>query len=140
MFVLKVSRSVSHYFFFLLVCLYLFQFFRRLCGRGPPPVRPNFTVLCLGLGKSGKSTLLAKVSGESTDEIEPTVGKILSYLYAVIMLYMYKLTGYLLPIINFHFQTGIQTCDLWHHCLAEQSGTTQTNGLSQQPPKSLHNH
>lgn len=52
----------------------IYSFFRRLCGRGPPPVRPNFTVLCLGLGRSGKSTLLAKVSGESTDAIEPTVG------------------------------------------------------------------
>lgn len=37
-------------------------------------MRPNFTVLCLGVGASGKSTLLAKVSGEATDEIEPTVG------------------------------------------------------------------
>lgn len=37
-------------------------------------MRPNFTVLCLGLAKSGKSTLLAKVSGEATDNIEPTVG------------------------------------------------------------------
>ena len=39
-------------------------------------MKPNFTVLCLGLGKSGKSTLLAKVSGEATNLIEPTVGKI----------------------------------------------------------------
>ena len=52
----------------------LFQFFRRLCCRGPAPVPPNFTVLCLGLGRSGKSTLLAKLSGEATDKIEPTVG------------------------------------------------------------------
>ncbi|KAL4227629.1 ADP-ribosylation factor-like protein 15 [Mactra antiquata] len=52
----------------------IYSLFRRLCCKGPPPVRPNFTVLCLGIGKSGKSTLLAKVSGESTDEIEPTVG------------------------------------------------------------------
>jgi len=32
-------------------------------------------VLCLGLGGAGKSSLLATVSGESTDDIEPTVGK-----------------------------------------------------------------
>ncbi|WAR00841.1 ARL15-like protein [Mya arenaria] len=52
----------------------MFQLFRRLCCGGPPPARPTFNVLCLGLGGSGKSSLLAKVSGESTDAIEPTVG------------------------------------------------------------------
>ncbi|KAJ8304983.1 hypothetical protein KUTeg_018566, partial [Tegillarca granosa] len=50
------------------------RFFRRLCGMGPPPVRPNFTVLCLGLSNSGKSTLLAVLSGESADSIRPTIG------------------------------------------------------------------
>ena len=51
-----------------------FQIFRRLCCRGPPPIKPNFTVLCLGLKGAGKSTLLAVLSGESSDEIAPTVG------------------------------------------------------------------
>ncbi|XP_052795913.1 ADP-ribosylation factor-like protein 15 [Mya arenaria] len=52
----------------------VYSLFRRLCCGGPPPARPTFNVLCLGLGGSGKSSLLAKVSGESTDAIEPTVG------------------------------------------------------------------
>ena len=37
-------------------------------------MKPNFSVVCLGLKGSGKSTLLAVLSGESSDEIAPTVG------------------------------------------------------------------
>ncbi|XP_069138344.1 ADP-ribosylation factor-like protein 15 [Argopecten irradians] len=52
----------------------IYTFFRRLCGFGPPPAKPNFTVLCIGLEKSGKSSLLAVLSGEKCDEIPPTIG------------------------------------------------------------------
>ncbi|XP_062603417.1 phosphorylated adapter RNA export protein-like [Saccostrea cucullata] len=54
--------------------IYIYSFFRRMCGGDPPAVKPNFTVLCLGLSKTGKSTLLSVLSGESTENIEPTVG------------------------------------------------------------------
>ncbi|KAK3097809.1 hypothetical protein FSP39_013395 [Pinctada imbricata] len=47
---------------------------RRLCGFSPPAEKPNLNVLCLGLTKSGKSTLLAVLSGEGLDEVQPTVG------------------------------------------------------------------
>ncbi|XP_033751002.1 ADP-ribosylation factor-like protein 15 [Pecten maximus] len=62
----------------LLVCavfrIAVYTFFRRLCGFGPPPVKPNFTVLCLGLEGSGKSSILAVLSGEKYDDISPTKG------------------------------------------------------------------
>ncbi|XP_048733597.2 ADP-ribosylation factor-like protein 15 isoform X2 [Ostrea edulis] len=45
-----------------------------MCGRGPPAEKPNFTILCIGLSKSGKSTLLSVLSGESTENIQSTVG------------------------------------------------------------------
>lgn len=45
-----------------------------MCGHGPPVEKPNFNVVCIGLSKSGKSTLLSVLSGESTDNIEPTIG------------------------------------------------------------------
>ena len=37
-------------------------------------VRSEFSIICLGLEGSGKSSLLAKLAGESTDNIEPTKG------------------------------------------------------------------
>lgn len=54
--------------------IYIYSFFRRMCGHGPPVEKPNFNVVCIGLSKSGKSTLLSVLSGESTDNIEPTIG------------------------------------------------------------------
>ncbi|ESO92954.1 hypothetical protein LOTGIDRAFT_227454 [Lottia gigantea] len=47
---------------------------RRMCCMGPPSIRPNFTVLCLGLTKAGKSSLLAVLSGDDIHKIEPTIG------------------------------------------------------------------
>ncbi|XP_060075854.1 ADP-ribosylation factor-like protein 15 [Ylistrum balloti] len=62
----------------LLICavfrIAVYSFFRRLCGFGPPPAKPNFTVLCLGLEGSGKSSLLAVLSGEKYEDIPPTIG------------------------------------------------------------------
>lgn len=37
-------------------------------------LRDEYNVLCLGLSGSGKSTLLAHLVGESTSNIEPTIG------------------------------------------------------------------
>ncbi|XP_052283360.1 ADP-ribosylation factor-like protein 15 [Dreissena polymorpha] len=52
----------------------VYSLFRRLCCGGPPPAKPSFTVIGLGMGGSGKSSLLATVSGEAADDIPPTVG------------------------------------------------------------------
>lgn len=52
-----------------------FQFFRRICGKAPAAPKPTFSVLCLGLANSGKSTILTLLSGENADGIRPTVGK-----------------------------------------------------------------
>ncbi|XP_022334693.2 ADP-ribosylation factor-like protein 15 [Crassostrea virginica] len=54
--------------------IYIYSFFRRICGHEPPAEKSNFNVVCIGLSKTGKSTLLSVISGESTDNIEPTVG------------------------------------------------------------------
>ncbi|XP_064609037.1 ADP-ribosylation factor-like protein 15 isoform X2 [Liolophura sinensis] len=47
---------------------------RRLCCKKPPPEKPEFSILCVGLSKSGKSSVLCVLSGEDVDAIEPTVG------------------------------------------------------------------
>ncbi|XP_050402428.1 ADP-ribosylation factor-like protein 15 [Patella vulgata] len=52
----------------------IYSCFRRMCCRGPTTVKPNFTVLCLGLTKAGKSSLLALLSGDDFHKIEPTIG------------------------------------------------------------------
>ncbi|XP_013418107.1 ADP-ribosylation factor-like protein 15 [Lingula anatina] len=52
----------------------IYTLFRRLCCRSPPPPRPEISVVCIGLAKAGKSTLLALISGESTQDIQPTIG------------------------------------------------------------------
>lgn len=61
-----------------LVCAFfrigIYSLFRRLCGLGPPPAKPNFSALCLGLEGSGKSSLLAVQSGEKYEDIPPTIG------------------------------------------------------------------
>lgn len=47
---------------------------RRLAGAQPPNQRPEFDIICLGLHEAGKSSLLALVSNEDTDELLPTGG------------------------------------------------------------------
>ena len=52
---------------------------RRLCPcccPSPPPPRPEFPVLCVGMGGAGKSTLLAILSGEESSDIQPTMGQL----------------------------------------------------------------
>ena len=52
---------------------------RRLCPcccPSPPPPRPEFPVLCVGMGGAGKSTLLAVLSGEESSDIQPTMGQL----------------------------------------------------------------
>ena len=45
------------------------------CFTKPPPVRPEHSVICVGLSGAGKSTLLGLLAGEVLPEtVEPTVG------------------------------------------------------------------
>ena len=63
-----------------------FQLYRRICCKGPSPVRPNFTILCIGLENAGKSSVLATLSGDDLHKIEPTIGmEIEIYLYISIL-------------------------------------------------------
>lgn len=48
--------------------------FRALCCKGPPPPRPEYDVVCIGLTGAGKSSLLSQLCSESADNIVPTTG------------------------------------------------------------------
>ncbi|MBN3315492.1 ARL15 protein, partial [Atractosteus spatula] len=48
--------------------------FRALCCKGPPPPRPEYDVVCIGLTGSGKTSLLSRLCSEGTDNIVPTTG------------------------------------------------------------------
>jgi len=52
----------------------LYSLYRRLCCKGPQPIRPNFSILCIGLEGAGKSSILATLSGDDFHNIEPTIG------------------------------------------------------------------
>ncbi|XP_028851046.1 ADP-ribosylation factor-like protein 15a isoform X2 [Denticeps clupeoides] len=47
---------------------------RALCCKAPPPPRPEFDVVCIGLTGTGKTHLLARLCSESTEGIVPTTG------------------------------------------------------------------
>lgn len=51
------------------------QCFRTLCCKGPPPPRPEYDVVCIGLTGSGKTSLLSRLCNEATDNIVPTTGQ-----------------------------------------------------------------
>uniref|UniRef100_A0A8C4SP43 ADP-ribosylation factor-like protein 15 n=1 Tax=Erpetoichthys calabaricus TaxID=27687 RepID=A0A8C4SP43_ERPCA len=48
--------------------------FRALCCKGPPPPRPEYDVVCIGLTGSGKTSLLSRLCSENTDNVVPTTG------------------------------------------------------------------
>ncbi|RUS79772.1 hypothetical protein EGW08_012456 [Elysia chlorotica] len=52
----------------------IYALYRRLCCKGPSPVRPNFSILCIGLENAGKSSILSCLSGDDLHKIEPTIG------------------------------------------------------------------
>uniref|UniRef100_A0A8B9JSL7 ADP-ribosylation factor-like protein 15 n=1 Tax=Astyanax mexicanus TaxID=7994 RepID=A0A8B9JSL7_ASTMX len=55
---------------------YLDWLLMTLCCKGPPPPRPEYDVVCIGLTGSGKTSLLSKLCSEATDSIVPTTGQI----------------------------------------------------------------
>nr|XP_054587629.1 ADP-ribosylation factor-like protein 15a isoform X3 [Nothobranchius furzeri] len=54
--------------------LLLNQCFRALCCKGPPPPRPEYDVVCIGLTGAGKTSLLSRLCSEGGDGIVPTTG------------------------------------------------------------------
>ena len=50
------------------------QCFRALCCKGPPPARPEYDLVCIGLTGSGKTSLLSKLCSESPDSVVSTTG------------------------------------------------------------------
>lgn len=50
------------------------QCFRALCCKGPPPARPEYDLVCIGLTGAGKTSLLSKLCSESPDNVVSTTG------------------------------------------------------------------
>ncbi|NXJ99694.1 ARL15 protein, partial [Corythaixoides concolor] len=48
--------------------------FRALCCKGPPPPRPEYDLVCIGLTGSGKTSLLSQLCSESPENIVSTTG------------------------------------------------------------------
>ncbi|XP_071281524.1 ADP-ribosylation factor-like protein 15 isoform X3 [Agelaius tricolor] len=52
----------------------IYTCFRALCCKGPPPPRPEYDLVCIGLSGSGKTSLLSQLCSESTENIVSTTG------------------------------------------------------------------
>ncbi|XP_045019613.1 ADP-ribosylation factor-like protein 15 isoform X3 [Bubalus bubalis] len=52
----------------------IYTCFRALCCKGPPPARPEYDLVCIGLTGSGKTSLLSKLCSESPDSVVSTTG------------------------------------------------------------------
>nr|XP_048707786.1 ADP-ribosylation factor-like protein 15 isoform X5 [Caretta caretta] len=50
------------------------QCFKALCCKGPPPPRPEYDLVCIGLTGSGKTSLLSQLCSESPENIVSTTG------------------------------------------------------------------
>ncbi|XP_064901275.1 ADP-ribosylation factor-like protein 15 isoform X5 [Columba livia] len=48
--------------------------FRALCCKGPPPPRPEYDLVCIGLTGSGKTSLLSQLCSETPENIVSTTG------------------------------------------------------------------
>ncbi|XP_056275850.1 ADP-ribosylation factor-like protein 15 isoform X3 [Pseudoliparis swirei] len=48
--------------------------FRALCCKGPPPPRPEYDVVCIGLTGAGKTSLLSRLCSEGNGGVGPTTG------------------------------------------------------------------
>uniref|UniRef100_A0A3B3REZ4 ADP-ribosylation factor-like protein 15 n=1 Tax=Paramormyrops kingsleyae TaxID=1676925 RepID=A0A3B3REZ4_9TELE len=54
--------------------LAIWDCFRILCCKAPPPPRPEYDVVCIGLTGAGKTSLLSCLCNEGSDAIGPTTG------------------------------------------------------------------
>ncbi|XP_065836394.1 ADP-ribosylation factor-like protein 15 isoform X2 [Oscarella lobularis] len=86
------------------VRIVLTSFCRRLCGCKQFQPRPEYSVICIGLSGAGKSSLLAALSNEATDGLEPTAG------------FSVKAVGLTSAILNVHELGGNDTVRrYWSH-------------------------
>ncbi|KAG1937371.1 ADP-ribosylation factor-like protein [Pimephales promelas] len=47
---------------------------QKLCCKAPPPARPEYDVVCIGLSGAGKTSLLSRLCNEISDGTIPTTG------------------------------------------------------------------
>ncbi|NXC19538.1 ARL15 protein, partial [Corythaeola cristata] len=59
--------------------------FRALCCKGPPPPRPEYDLVCIGLTGSGKTSLLSQLCSESPENIVSTTGRMLPLFHVLII-------------------------------------------------------
>ncbi|XP_064901271.1 ADP-ribosylation factor-like protein 15 isoform X3 [Columba livia] len=52
----------------------IYTCFRALCCKGPPPPRPEYDLVCIGLTGSGKTSLLSQLCSETPENIVSTTG------------------------------------------------------------------
>ncbi|XP_070599453.1 ADP-ribosylation factor-like protein 15 isoform X3 [Erythrolamprus reginae] len=52
----------------------IYTCFRALCCKGPPPPRPEYDLVCIGLSGSGKTSLLSQLCSENRENIVSTTG------------------------------------------------------------------
>ncbi|XP_058631802.1 ADP-ribosylation factor-like protein 15a isoform X5 [Onychostoma macrolepis] len=53
---------------------YLHTCLQKLCCKAPPPPRPEYDVVCIGLSGAGKTSLLSRLCNEISDGTVPTTG------------------------------------------------------------------
>nr|XP_058948006.1 ADP-ribosylation factor-like protein 15 [Pocillopora verrucosa] len=51
-----------------------FRCYQTVCCKEPSTPRPSYSVIAIGLSQAGKSMLFAKLSGDASEKLEPTVG------------------------------------------------------------------
>uniref|UniRef100_A0A2K5DLD2 ADP-ribosylation factor-like protein 15 n=1 Tax=Aotus nancymaae TaxID=37293 RepID=A0A2K5DLD2_AOTNA len=56
------------------IAFFFYYCFRALCCKGPPPARPEYDLVCIGLTGSGKTSLLSKLCSESPENVVSTTG------------------------------------------------------------------
>lgn len=80
-----LPKKKSNLFLLFLFCFALsWQCFRALCCKGPPPPRPEYDLVCIGLSGSGKTSLLSQLCSESPENIVSTTGRMLPLFHGVL--------------------------------------------------------
>lgn len=51
-----------------------FRCYQTICCKKPSAPKPSYSVIAIGLSQAGKSMLFAKLSGDTSEELKPTVG------------------------------------------------------------------
>lgn len=51
-----------------------FRCYQTICCKEPSAPKPSYSVIAIGLSQAGKSMLFAKLSGDTSEELKPTVG------------------------------------------------------------------